>query len=187
MSVGAVAGIALVILAILGVIALWALTSGGGGSIASLVGGATPTPSAPPTPTPAPTSTPGPGIAISVPGPQGTPTTFPITIPTLPTLQIPTITIPTNVTIPIPGAPGSNPTQPPGTKLNADEARKKVKDTLGSCQILQVQVDLALVTFEAPNWVVRLPLSGASWKVDDNNGNVTADERAAERARLCRL
>jgi hypothetical protein len=174
-----------VILAILGLIALWAVSTSNGGSILSLASGATPTPV--PTPTPVRTPTPQAAIAIAIPGPEGTPTTIPIVIPTLPTLQIPTIVIPTNVTIPIPGAPGSNPTPPPNAKLTPDQARQKVKDTLSNCQLLQVQVDLALVTFEAPDWLVKLPLSGATWRVNDGTGAVTPDQQAADRARLCRL
>jgi hypothetical protein len=184
LGVGAVAGIAVVILAILAVIALWALSSSNGGSIVSLVTGPAATP-VPPTATPAPSSTPRPGIAIQVPGPEGTPTTLPITLPsvTIPTIVIPTLPIP----IPIAGAPGSNPTAPPAAKLTVDQARQKVRDTVGTCQLLQVQIDLALVTYEAPNWLVKLPISGASWTVNDTTGAVTPDERAAERQRNCRL
>ena len=32
-----------------------------------------------------------------------------------------------------------------------------------------------------------LPLTGATWDVNDETGQVTPDERAAERARNCRL
>jgi len=180
-----VAGIAIVILAVLGLVALWAIASSRGESILSLASGAAPTPV--PTPAPVPTPTPAPGLSISIPGPQGTPTTIPIAIPTIPTLQIPTIVIPTNVTIPIPGAPGSNPTPVPNAKLTPDQVRQKVKETLSQCQLLQVQVDLALVNFEAPDWIVRLPLSGATWRVNDETGAITPDARAQERARLCQL
>ena len=154
----------------------------------------TPTPL--PTNTPASTATSAPGIGITVPGPQGTPTTVTLPIPGvsgtpgLPNLPIPgtsgspglpTITLPT---ITIPRASG---TQPPNAKLNADQARQKVKDTLTNCRLLQGQIDLAQMTFEAPNWTVRLPITGATWTVNDETGAVTPDERAAERARTCRL
>ena len=97
--------------------------------------------------------------------------------------MIPTLPVP----IPIAGAPGSNPTAPPAAKLTPDQARQKAKEMVGSCQVLQVQIDLALVTFESPNWMVKLPISGATWTVNDATGAVTPDERAAERQRTCRL
>ena len=93
---------------------------------------------------------------------------------------LPTITVPTIV---IPGASG---TQPPSAKLNADQAREKVKDTLASCRLLQTEIGLSQVTFEPPTWKVRLPLTGATWSVDDVTGAVTPDERATERIRTCR-
>jgi hypothetical protein len=181
-----VAGIAAVILVLLGGVALWALSSGDG-SLRSIMGGPTPTPVPPPTPTPAPTATPQPGIGIQIPGPQGTPTTVTIPIPSLPvpvTITIPTIVIPT---LPISIAPPATSTAVAGAKMTADQARQKVKDSLSNCQLLQVQIDIAQVTYEAPNWLVRLPLSGATWRVDDNTGEITTDDRAAERQRLCRL
>ena len=94
---------------------------------------------------------------------------------------LPTITVPT---IAVPGASG---TQPPNAKLTADQAREKVKESLSNCRLLQTQIELSQVTFEPPTWSVRLPLTGATWKVDDETGAVTPDERAAERARTCRL
>jgi hypothetical protein len=178
-------------LVVLGGIAYWALTQMDNPPIAMGRAAATPTPV--PTATPLPTTTPQPGIGISIPGPQGTPTnvTIPLPIPglgaqpgsspSLPTITLPTITIPT---ISIPGASG---TPVPGAKLTADGAREKVKDSLSNCQLLQAQISLSQVTFEAPVWHVRLPLTGATWDVDDNTGAVTPDERAAERARTCRL
>jgi hypothetical protein len=181
---------AALVLVVLGGIAYWALSTMDNPPI-SLGPARTPTPV--PTPTVVPTSTPRPGLGINIPGPQGTPTTISIplpipglggtpgTPPSLPTITLPTIVVPT---IPIPGASG---TQPPNAKLTADQAREKVKDSLSNCQLLQAQINLSQVTFEPPTWHVRLPLTGATWNVDDNTGAVTPDERAADRARNCRL
>jgi len=194
------------LLAILAVAAIWAF-SGSGGSLTALVGGPTSTPVPPPTNTPAPTPTPRPGIGISIPGPQGTPTTIPIPLPLPP---IPGVAGTPNITIPIPGAdgtpglpipipgvggspgislpiPGASGTQPPNAKLTADDARKKVQDTLGTCTILKTEIGVAQVTFEAPTWIVRLPITGGTWRVDDATGAVTPDERATERQQRCRL
>lgn len=184
---------AVVVLLILGGVAYWAMSQM---DDPPLPIGRAGTPTPVPTNTAVPTATRAPGIGITVPGPQGTPTTISLPIPGtggtpgLPNLPIPgaggtpglpTITLPT---ITIPGASG---TQPPNAKLNADQARQKVKDTLTNCRLLQGQIDLAQVTFEPPAWNVRLPITGATWKVDDESGAVTPDERAAERARTCRL
>jgi len=190
--------VAAVVLVILGGIAYWALTQMDNPPI-SIGRAATPTPV--PTPTPIPTPTPQAGLGITIPGPQGTPTTIAIPLPipglggggtpgvpqlpiSIPGLgdspSLPTITVPTIV---IPGASG---TQPPSAKLNADQAREKVKDTLASCRLLQTEIDLSQVTFEPPTWKVRLPLTGATWSVDDVTGAVTPDERATERIRTCR-
>ena len=172
------------VLLILGGVAYWAMSQMDDPPLAIGRAG-TPTPV--PTNTPAATATSAPGIGITVPGPQGTPTTVNLPIPSIsgtpgqPTITLPTITLPT---ITIPGASG---TQPPNAKLNADQARQKVKDTLSNCRLLQSQIDLAQVTFEPPAWSVRLPLTGSTWKVDDETGAVTPDERAAERARTCRV
>jgi hypothetical protein len=182
---------------ILGGVAYWALTQMDDPPI-QIGRSGTPTPV--PAPTAIPTPTRAPGLGINIPGPQGTPTTvtIPLPIPGLgatpgagvPSLPIPgfgaspglpTITLPT---ITIPGAGG---TPPPSAKLTADQAREKVRDTLANCQLLQTQIALSQVTFEAPTWHVRLPLSGATWNVDDNTGAVTPDERAADRAKSCRL
>ncbi len=143
-----------------------------------------------PTPTPEPTNTPRPGLGITIPGAQGTPTTITLPIPGInATVGLPNLPIPG-----LSGSPGlpaiTNPaaksTPPPAAKLTADQARQKVKDSIASCRLLQPQIDLAQVTFEAPNWVVRLPLTGATWRVDDEAATVTPDERAAERVRTCR-
>jgi len=143
-----------------------------------------------PTPTPAPTNTPRPGLGVNIPGPQGTPTTVTLPIPGInATVGVPSLPIPglsgSPVLPSIIGAGGS-PTPAPGAKLTADEARQKVKDATSSCRLLQPQLELAQVTFEAPDWLVRLPLTGATWRVNDDTGTVTPDERAAERVRTCR-
>lgn len=176
---GPILAVAAVVLVILGGIAYWTMTQMDDPPL-PIGRGVTPTPA--PTSTAVPTATSAPGIGINVPGPQGTPTTISLPIPGVSgTPGLPTITLPT---ITIPGASG---TQPPNAKLTADQARQKVKDTLSNCRLLQSQIDLAQVTFEPPAWSVRLPLTGATWKVDDESGAVTPDERAAERARTCRL
>ena len=150
------------------------------------------------TPTPVPTPTRQPGIGINIPGPQGTPTpiNIPLPIPGLGANGTPgalgspvlPITIPgLNGTPGLPPLPGASGTAPPNAKLTADGARQKVKDSISNCRLLQTQVEASQVTFEPPTWTVRLPLTGTSWKVDDETGAVTPDERAAERARTCRL
>jgi hypothetical protein len=147
-----------------------------------------------PTPTVAPTATRQPGIGINIPGPGGTPTqvTIPLPIPGLgaapggsPQLPIPIPGISGTPILPV--LPGASGTPPPSARLTADGARQKVKDLVANCRILQTQVEASQVTFEAPNWTVRLPLTGATWTVNDETGQVTPDERAAERARTCRL
>lgn len=190
---GPIVAAAVVVLVILGGVAYWAMSRM---DDPPLPIGRSGTPTPVPTNTPAATATSAPGIGITVPGPQGTPTTITLPIPGvsgtpgLPNLPIPgtggppslpTITVPT---IAVPGAVG---TRPPNAKLTADQAREKVKETLSNCQLLQSQISLSQVTFEAPTWSVRLPITGATWKVDDETGAVTPDERAAERARTCRL
>jgi hypothetical protein len=191
--IGPIVAVAAVILVVLAGVAYWALTTMDNPPIRIGQAG-TPTPV--PTPTAIATPTRAPGIGINIPGPQGTPTTvsIPLPIPGLgggtpgadaPSLPIPGLgASPVLPTIPIPGASG---TPPPNAKLTADQAREKVKESLANCQVLQTQIGLSQVTFEAPTWRVRLPLSGATWSVDDNTGAVTADERAAERARNCQL
>ena len=170
---------AVVVLLILGGVAYWAMSQM---DDPPLPIGRSGTPTPVPTNTPVPTATRAPGIGITVPGPQGTPTTISLPIPgTGGTPGLPTITLP-SITI-----PGTSGTQPPNAKLNADQARQKVKDTLTNCRVLQRKIDLAQVTFDAPAWNVRLPITGATWKVDDETGAVTPDERAAERARTCRV
>jgi len=143
-----------------------------------------------------PTPTRAPGIGINIPGPQGTPTTITIPLPipglggnTTPGVPQLPITIPgiTDGSPGLPALPGASGTPPPDAKLTADTARQKVKDTLANCRLLQVQVDASQVTFEPPSWSVRLPLTGATWSVNDDTGVVTPDERATERARTCRL
>lgn len=176
---GPILAVAAVVLVILGGIAYWAMTQMDDPPL-PVSRATTPTPA--PTSTPAATVTSAPGIGINVPGPQGTPTTISLPIPGISgTPGLPTITIPT---ITIPGASG---TQPPNAKLTADQARQKVKDTLSNCRLLQGQIDLAQVTFEPPAWSVRLTVLGGTWKVDDESGAVTPDERAAERTRTCRV
>jgi hypothetical protein len=197
--VGPIIGIAAVVLVLLGGIAYWAMSEMENPPIR--IGNA-PTP----TITPAPTATRAPGIGINVPGPQGTPTTITLPIPGLsggtpglPSLPIPGIGdgTPGLPNLPIPGLsgspvlptiaiPGASGTPPPSAKLTADGAREKVKESMPNCRLLQREIDLTQVTFEAPTWSVRLPLSGATWKVDDASGGVTPDERAAERVRTCR-
>ncbi|MFN8635900.1 MAG: hypothetical protein U0893_18780 [Chloroflexota bacterium] len=189
-------GAALALL-IMGAIAFWALSRMEDSPIA-IGRAATATPVPTPTPTPAPALIPGlpnlpiPGISgangtpgipqINIPGVNQTPGTPVITIPsiTIPTINIPSVTIPTIV---LPGASG---TQPPSAKLTDADARQKVKDTLGNCRFLQTQIDLSVVTFEAPNWSVKLPITGATWKVNDATGEVTPDDRATERMKNCR-
>ena len=188
---GPIVAVAAVVLVILGGIAYWALTQMDNPPI-SIGRAATPTPV--PTPTPIPTPTPQAGLGITIPGPQGTPTTIAIPLP-IPGLggggtpgvpQLP-ISIPGLGASPgLPTIPGASGTQPPSAKLNADQAREKVKDTLASCRLLQTEIGLSQVTFEPPTWKVRLPLTGATWSVDDVTGAVTPDERAAERIRTCR-
>jgi hypothetical protein len=195
-------GAALVLMILAGV-AVWALSQMDNPPI-SIGRSGTPTPT--PAPTPAPTATRAPGLGINIPGPQGTPTTIsiplpipglggtpgtdvpsiPTLIPEIPTL-LPTVIAPLATLLPGGAIPGVNGTPPPNAKLDAEQARQKVKDSLSSCQVLQAQIGLAQVTFEAPVWHVRLPLTGTTWNVDDNSGEVTPDERAAERTRNCRL
>jgi hypothetical protein len=207
--IGPIVAVAALILVILAGVAYWALTTMDDPPIRIGLGG-TPTPV--PTPTVVPTPTRAPGIGINIPGPQGTPTTvsIPLPIPGLgagstPGAGLPSLPIPglggggtpgaDAPSLPIPGLgasptiviPGASGTPPPNAKLTADQAREKVKETLANCQLLQTQIALSQVTFEPPTWHVRLPLSGATWNVDDTTGAVTADERAAERARNCRL
>jgi hypothetical protein len=165
--------VAAVILFVLAGVAYWALTTMDDPPI-RIGQASTPTPE--PTPTIVPTPTRAPGLGINIPGPQGTPTTVSIPLP------IPGLGASPQIAI-----PGANGTPPPSAKLTADQAREKVKESLANCQLLQTQIGLAQVTFEPPNWRVRLPLSGATWTVDDTTGAVTADERAADRARNCRL
>ena len=178
-------------LVILAGVAYWALTTMDNPPIRIGQAG-TPTPE--PTPTAVATPTRAPGLGINIPGPQGTPTTIsvPLPIPGLgaggtPGTGGPSLPIPGLNGSPIPAIPGASGTAPPNAKLNADQAREKVKESLSNCQVLQAQISLSQVTFEPPTWHVRLPLTGATWNVDDNTGAVTADERAAERARNCRL
>lgn len=184
---GPIIVVAVVILVILGGVAYWALSQLDDPPL-GIVRAGTPTPV--PTSTPAATSTRSPGIGITVPGAQGAPTTITLPIPGLgstpglPNLPIPGVGgSPGLPTITIPGASG---TPPPSANLTAEQAREKVKETLTSCRLLQSQIELSQVTFEPPTWTVRLPLTGATWKVDDETGAVTPDERAAERARTCR-
>jgi hypothetical protein len=202
---GPIVAVAAVILVGLAGVAYWALTTMDDPPFRIGQAG-TPTPV--PTPTAVPTPTRAPGIGINIPGPQGTPTTvsIPLPIPGLgggtpgagaPSLPIPGLGggTPGAPSLPIPGLgasptiviPGASGTPPPNAKLTADQAREKVKESLANCQLLQAQISLSQVTFEPPTWHVKLPLSGATWTVDDNTGAVTADERAAERARNCRL
>jgi hypothetical protein len=202
-----VTGFAIVIAAVIVVGAIWAF-SGAGGSLTALVAGATATPIPPPTSTPAPTSTPQPGIGISIPGPEGTPTTIAIPLPSPPIPGVegtPNITIPIpsadgtpGISLPIPGVNGSpeitlpihvpgvgGGTQPPSAKLTADQARQKVQDSVGNCTLLKAELAVAQVTFESPVWVVRLAITGGSWRVDDATGTVTPDDRAKERQQSC--
>jgi hypothetical protein len=194
--VGPIVAVAAVLLLILGGIAYWALTQMDTPPI-SIGRAATPTPV--PTPTPIPTPTPQPGLGITIPGPQGTPTTIAIPLPIpglgvggtpgVPQLPIPGLgaspSLPT-ITVPTIAIPGASGTQPPNAKLNTDQARAKVRDTLANCRLLQTEIGLSQVTFEPPTWKVKLPVSGATWSVDDATGAVTPDERAAERIRTCR-
>ena len=179
------------VLVLLGGIAFWLLTQMEGSPIA--IGRAEPT--ATPTPTVAPTATRRPGIGINIPGPGGTPTQVTIPLP-IPGLGGPSADGSPQLPITIPGLsgtpgvsalPGASGTPPANAKLTADTARQKVKDTVSTCRVLQTQIEASQVTFEAPTWTVRLPLTGATWTVNDDSGAVTPDERAAERARTCRL
>jgi hypothetical protein len=189
--IGPIVAVAAVVLVILAGVAYWALTTMDDPPI-RIGQASTPTPV--PTPTAVPTPTRAPGLGINIPGPQGTPTTIsiPLPIPGLgggatPGAGIPNLPIPGLGDSGIPGLSGATATPPPSAKLTADQAREKVKESLSNCQLLQTQISLSQVTFEPPTWHVRLPLTGATWNVDDNTGAVTADERAAERARNCRL
>jgi hypothetical protein len=185
---------AAVLIVLLGGVGFWLLTQMADPPIA--IGRAEPTRT--PAPTVVPTPTRQPGIGINIPGPGGTPTqiTIPLPIPGLGASGTPgadgapqlPITIPGLSGTPgVPVIPGSSGTPPPDAKLTADSARQKVKDTISTCRVLQAQVEASQVTFEPPNWTVRLPLTGATWTVNDDTGAVTADERAAERARTCRI
>ncbi|MGE3270934.1 MAG: hypothetical protein AB7P40_19430 [Chloroflexota bacterium] len=184
---------AALILVVLGGVAFWLLTQMDDPPIA--IGRAAPTA----TPTAIPTPTRAPGIGINIPGPQGTPTT--VTIP----LPIPGLGANPNgtpgaqpqlpITIPgigdgspgIPPIPGASGTPPPNAKLTADGAREKVKEFLKDCRLLRVEIEASQVTFDPPTWSVKLPISGATWTVNDDSGEVTPDEKAAERARNCRF
>jgi hypothetical protein len=172
---------------ILAGVAYWALTQMDDPPIA--IGRST-TPTPVPTSTPAATPTRAPGIGINVPGPQGTPTTITLPIPGIgSTPGVPSLPIPipgVGGTPGLPALPGASGTQPPAAKLNAEQAREKVKESISACRLLQTQIELSQVTFEAPTWIVRLPLTGATWRVDDETGAVTPDERAVERVRTCR-
>lgn len=191
---------AVLLLVILGGVGFWLLTRMENPPIA--IGRAEPTRT--PTPTVVPTPTRQPGIGINVPGPSGTPTqiTIPLPIPGLgaggtpgaggaPQLPIPIPGLTGSPGIPeisgLPAIPGASGTPPPNAKLTADTARQKVKDSVSNCRILQTQVEASQVTFEPPTWTVKLPLTGATWTVNDETGEVTPDERAAERARTCRF
>ena len=185
---GPIIGVAAVVLVILGGVAYWAMSQMDDPPLGIGRAG-TPTPV--PTSTSAPTPTRAPGLGITVPGAQGTPTTITLPIPGLgSTPGLPNLPIPGAggspglPTITIPGASG---TAPPSAKLTAEQAREKVKESLTNCRLLQSQIELSQVTFEPPTWNVRLPLTGATWNVDDETGAVTPDERAAERARTCRV
>jgi hypothetical protein len=151
---------AALVLAILGGIAYWALSTIDNPPIS--LGQAR-------TPTPVPTSTSAPGLGINIPGLGAAPGAG------APSLPIPGL-----------GNRGGDATPPPGAKLSADQARQKVKDSLQNCRVLHVEIDAAQVTFDPPTWHIRLPLSGATWSVDDATGAVTADDRATQRARTCR-
>jgi hypothetical protein len=177
--------VAAVVLVILGGVAYWAMSRMDEPPI-PIGRSTTPTPA--PTSTAAPTNTPAPGIGINVPGPQGTPTTITLPVPGISsTPGLPQLPIPGLGSTPgLPALPGASGTQPPNTKLTADEARAKVRESISNCRLLQAQIDLSQVTFESPTWIVRLPVTGASWRVDDETGAVTPDERAAERIRTCR-
>jgi hypothetical protein len=122
----------------------------------------TPTPTPRPTPTPVPTPTPA-GILPGLPG--------------LPQVPIPT-------PLPLPGRGEATPI--PSARLTEEQARDRVQESVSQCRILRTELRLARVTFEAPNWVVTLPLSGATWRVNDTTGQVTPDERATQRLRECR-
>jgi hypothetical protein len=181
---GPILAVAAVVLLILGGVAYWAMSQMDDPPLGIGRSG-TPTPE--PTRTPAATATRAPGLGINVPGPQGTPTTITLPIPGLSgTPGLPGLPIP-GVGGGSPTIPGASGTAPPSAKLTAEQARQKVKDSLGDCRLLQREIELTQVTFEPPTWNVRLPLTGTTWKVDDETGAVTPDERAAERVRTCRL
>ena len=167
---------AVLVLGILAGIAYWAFSTMDNPPIS--IGRATV-----PTPTVVPTPTRASGLGINIPGPQGTPTRVTIPIPGLgatPGAGAPSLPIPGL------GNRGGDATPPTDAKLSADQARQKVKDSLQNCRVLHVEIDAAQVTFDPPTWHIRLPLSGATWSVDDATGAVTADDRATQRARTCR-
>jgi hypothetical protein len=122
----------------------------------------TPTPTPRPTPTPVPSPTP----ARILPG-----------LPGLPSVPLP-------IPLPLPGRGEATPI--PSARLTEEQARERVQEFVSQCRLLRTELRLARVTFEAPDWVVTLPLSGATWRVNDATGQVTPNERAAERQRGCR-
>jgi hypothetical protein len=91
---------------------------------------------------------------------------------------------PFGLPIPIPIPKREDPTPVPSAKLTADQARERVRQSLDRCPILRREIDIATVTYESPNWIVKLP-STLSWRVDDATGTVTPDELASVRQRLC--
>ncbi len=56
-----------------------------------------------------------------------------------------------------------------------------MKDSLpGRCLGVEILIDVAQVTYEAPNWVVTI-LPGDVWRVDDSTSAVAPDDKAAAR------
>jgi len=131
-------------------------------------GAATQPPANTPLSAPVPTGTP---LAVVTPASTPRPTNTPLTI-----------ALPTSISLPNLPVIGNTPTPVPDTKLSADQARQAVKDSLpGRCVGVEILIDLAQSTYEAPNWVVTI-LPGDVWRVDDGTSAVVPDEKAAARA-----
>jgi hypothetical protein len=148
----------------------------------------------PPTPTALPTATPGPGIGLPIPPsiltnvPIPIPTNLPIAIPTGLPIAIPTglpVALPTNLPIQIPRL--NEPTPQPGARLNPDEVRRLVRESIGQCLLLRGQLELARVSQEGGTWRLQPIIGGGVWMVDDATGRVTPDADAENRlSRECR-
>ncbi|MFN8524747.1 MAG: hypothetical protein U0821_16745 [Chloroflexota bacterium] len=134
-----------------------------------------PPPPPPPTATPTPQSVGLPALPVPIPIPTGLPIPIPTALP---------IVIPTELPIPL---PNRSATPVPGARLNQEDVRRLVKDSLGRCFVLHREVDLSRTTFDRGTWTVALAFGGASWAVDDASGAVTPNaEASARQSRSCR-